>query len=49
MNGLTARISLDLLALSAEQTLAVTVAAGAYSAYVVHRRRADGLTVVADA
>ena len=35
MNGLTARQSLDLLGLSAGQTLAVTGAAGAYGGYVV--------------
>ncbi|MDG2111797.1 MAG: NADP-dependent oxidoreductase [Actinomycetota bacterium] len=49
MNGLTARLSLDLLGLSAGQTLAVTGAAGAYGGYVVQLAKADGLTVIADA
>ena len=49
MNGLTARQSLDLLGLSAGQTLAVTGAAGAYGGYVVQLATADGLTVIADA
>src|SRR3989454_7718750 len=49
MNGLTARLSLDLLGLSPGQTLAVTGAAGAYGGYVVQLAKADGLTVIADA
>lgn len=49
MNGLTARRSLDLLALSAGQTLAVTGSAGAYGGYVIQLAKADGLTVIADA
>lgn len=49
MNGLTARRSLDLLGLSAGQTIAVTGAAGAYGGYVVQLAKADGLTVIADA
>lgn len=49
MNGLTARRSLDLLALSPGQTLAVTGAAGAYGGYVIQLAKADGLTVIADA
>ncbi len=49
MNGLTARQSLDLLGLSAGQTLAVTGAAGAYGGYVVQLAKVDGLTVIADA
>lgn len=49
MNGLTARLSLDLLGLAPGQTLAVTGAAGAYGGYVVQLAKADGLTVVADA
>ena len=48
MNGLTARQSLDLLALSSGQTLAVTGAAGAYGGYVVQLAKAEGLTVIAD-
>lgn len=49
MNGLTARQSLDLLALSAGQTLAVSGAAGAYGGYVIGLAKAEGLTVIADA
>jgi NADPH:quinone reductase-like Zn-dependent oxidoreductase len=49
MNGLTARLSLDLLDLRPGQVLAVTGAAGAYGGYVVQLAKADGLTVVADA
>ena len=49
MNGLTARLSLDLLGLEPGQVIAVTGAAGAYGGYVVQLAKADGLTVVADA
>jgi NADPH:quinone reductase len=49
MNGLTARLALDLLALSAGQTVAVTGAAGAFGGYLVQLAKADGLRVVADA
>ncbi len=49
MNGLTARQSLDLLALSPGQVIAVTGAAGAYGGYVIQLAKADGLTVIADA
>ena len=49
MNGLTARLALDLLALSPGQTLAVTGAAGSFGGYVVQLAKADGLTVIADA
>lgn len=49
MNGLTARLSLDQLALSPGQTLAVTGAAGCYGGYVVQLAKADGLRVIADA
>ncbi len=49
MNGLTARRSLDLLALRPGQTIAVTGAAGAYGGYVIQLAKADGLRVVADA
>lgn len=49
MNGLTARQSLDQLALSAGQTIAVTGAAGCYGGYVVQLAKADGLRVIADA
>jgi NADPH:quinone reductase-like Zn-dependent oxidoreductase len=49
MNGLTARQSLDLLALSPGQVVAVTGAAGAYGGYVIQLAKADGLKVIADA
>ena len=49
MNGLTARLSLDLLGLSPSQTLAVTGAAGAYGGYVIQLAKTEGLTVIADA
>ncbi len=49
MNGLTARLALDLLGLEAGQVLAVTGAAGALGGYLIQLARADGLTVVADA
>lgn len=49
MNGLTARQSLDQMALSAGQTIAVTGAAGCYGGYVVQLAKAEGLRVVADA
>lgn len=49
MNGLTARLALDMLALSPGQTLAVTGAAGAFGGYVVQLAKADGLRVIADA
>jgi NADPH2:quinone reductase len=49
MNGLTAQLSLDLLGLTKDQTLAVTGAAGAYGGYVIQLAKAAGLTVIADA
>lgn len=49
MNGLTARLALDKLALPAGAMLAVTGAAGAFGGYVVQLAKADGLRVVADA
>ena len=49
MNGLTARLSLDLLGLQPGQTLAVTGAAGCYGGYMVQLAKADGLRVIADA
>ena len=49
MNGLTARLSLDLLGLVAGQTIAVTGAAGAYGGYVIQLSKAEGLHVIADA
>lgn len=49
MNGLTAQLTLDLLALEPGRTLGVTGAAGAYGGYVVQLAKARGLRVVADA
>ncbi|MBB3082961.1 NADP-dependent oxidoreductase [Geodermatophilus sabuli] len=49
MNGLTARLALDLMALEPGQVLAVTGAAGAFGGYVVQLAKQEGLTVVADA
>jgi NADPH:quinone reductase len=49
MNGLTARLALDVLALRPGQTVAVTGAAGAFGGYVVQLAKADGLHVIADA
>jgi NADPH:quinone reductase-like Zn-dependent oxidoreductase len=49
MNGLTARLALDLLDLPAGATLAVTGAAGAFGGYVVQLAKVDGLRVIADA
>jgi NADPH2:quinone reductase len=49
MNGLTARQSLDQLALQPGQTIAVTGAAGCYGGYVVQLAKADGLRVIGDA
>ena len=46
---LTARQSLDQLALSPGQTIAVTGAAGCYGGYVVQLAKAEGLRVIADA
>ena len=48
MNGLTARLALDLLDLRAGATLAVTGAAGAFGGYMVHLGVAAGLNVIAD-
>lgn len=49
MNGLTARLALDLLELEPGQVLGVTGAAGAFGGYVVELAKADGLRVIADA
>jgi NADPH:quinone reductase-like Zn-dependent oxidoreductase len=49
MNGLTARLALDLLELEPGQTVAVTGAAGAVGGYVIQLGKADGLRVIADA
>ncbi|MGH8989596.1 MAG: NADP-dependent oxidoreductase [Acidimicrobiales bacterium] len=49
MNGLTARIALDLIGLRPGDTLAVTGAAGAVGGYVMQLARHEGLRVVGDA
>lgn len=49
MNALTARRTLDLLALETGQVLAVTGAAGAYGGYVIQLAKHAGLHVIADA
>jgi NADPH2:quinone reductase len=49
MNGLTARLALDLLALPPGATLAVTGAAGAVGGYAIQLGKAGGLKVIADA
>ncbi|MFC4908335.1 NADP-dependent oxidoreductase [Actinomadura gamaensis] len=49
MNGLTARLALDTLALPPGATVAVTGAAGAVGGYFVQLAEQDGLVVVADA
>lgn len=49
MNGLTARLSLDLLGLKAGEVLGVTGAAGAYGGYIIQLAKTEGLTVIADA
>jgi NADPH:quinone reductase len=49
MNGLTARLALDLLGLRAGDTIAVTGAAGAFGGYVVQLAEAAGMRVIADA
>ena len=49
MNGLTARLTLDVLALRPGQHLAVTGAAGAVGGYAVQLAKADSLHVIADA
>src|SRR5579875_1604676 len=48
MNGLTARMALDVLNLSPGAVIAVTGAAGVLGSYVVQLARAAGLRVVAD-
>jgi NADPH:quinone reductase-like Zn-dependent oxidoreductase len=49
LSGLTARRSLDLIALTPGQTVAITGAAGAVGGYAVQLAKADGLRVIADA
>jgi NADPH:quinone reductase-like Zn-dependent oxidoreductase len=48
MNGMTAQLTLDRLALEPGCTLAVTGGAGAYGGYVIQLAKARGLRVVAD-
>ena len=49
MNGLTARLALDVLGLHPGDTVAVTGAAGAVGGYVIELAKLDGLSVVGDA
>lgn len=49
MNALTARVALDLAAVPADGTVAVTGAAGAFGGYAVQLAKSDGLRVLADA
>jgi NADPH2:quinone reductase len=49
MNGLTARLALDLIKLSAGQTLAVSGGAGLLAYYMIVLARQRGLRVIADA
>jgi NADPH:quinone reductase len=49
MNGLTARLALDLLGLNPGETLAVTGAAGAVGGYTIQLAKVAGLRVIADA
>lgn len=48
MNGLSARLAIDALALEGSMPLAVTGAAGAFGGYVIQLAKADGLRVIAD-
>jgi NADPH:quinone reductase len=49
MNALTAQVALDLLAVPAGRTVAVTGAAGAFGGYAVQLAKSGGLRVLADA
>jgi NADPH:quinone reductase len=49
MNGLTARLALDVLSLPPGAWIAITGAAGAVGGYAVELAKADGLRVIADA
>jgi len=49
MNGLTARLALDVLGLAPTQTVAVSGAAGAVGGYVIQLAKTGGLRVIADA
>lgn len=48
MNGLTARLALDILNLPKGATLAVSGAAGTLGGYVIQLAKAEGLVVIAD-
>jgi NADPH:quinone reductase-like Zn-dependent oxidoreductase len=48
MNALTARLTLDALALRPGQAVGVTGSAGAYGGYVIQLAKVDGLRVIAD-
>jgi NADPH2:quinone reductase len=49
LNAVAAHLALDALALSADQTVAISGAAGAVGGYAVQLAKARGLTVIADA
>jgi NADPH2:quinone reductase len=49
MNGLTARLALDVLNVPPEETIAVTGSAGAVGGYAIQLAKLDGLRVIADA
>lgn len=49
MNALTARLALDLVAVPADGTVAVTGAAGAFGGYAVRLAKTEGLRAFADA
>jgi NADPH2:quinone reductase len=49
LNATTARLALDVLALSPGATVAVTGGAGAVGGYAIQLAKADGLTVLSDA
>ena len=49
MNGLTARVALDTLALRPSDTVLITGAAGTFGGYTVQLAKEAGLTVIADA
>jgi NADPH:quinone reductase-like Zn-dependent oxidoreductase len=49
MNGLTARLALDVLGLAPNQTVAVSGAAGVVGGYVIQLAKTEGLRVIADA
>jgi NADPH2:quinone reductase len=49
MNGLTARLALDVLNVASGETIAVTGSAGAVGGYAIQLAKVDGLRVIADA